>query len=689
MMARDPRSLRNLAVLGHTGSGKTSLAEAMLFNAGAITRLGKVADGTATSDYEPESIKRQASVSVSLLPLEWKGVKVNLLDTPGYFDYACEVAAALSVADAALLVVDAASGVQVGTGQMWQEVRRRSLPCLIFVNQLDRDNTEFLKVLADIQAKLDKRCLAMQMPVGAADSFQGVVDLLALAAYTGSPPQKAEVPAALSDRVTELRFKLVEAIAEQDDALLTKYLEGEELSTEALVNGLRTAVRRAAVCPVLAGAALSNRAVQPLLDALAELVPSPVEAPIPTPPRLDGASLVSLKPDPQGQLAARVFKTTADPYVGKLSLFRVYSGVLSSASQVWNASKGTDERIGQLFLLRGKNQEAVPQVGAGDIGAIAKLAATGTGDTLVGSRDQSLVFPPMELPKGLFTMAVHPKSKADLDKMSTALTRLVEEDPSLSLRRESATGEMLLTGLGDTHLEVAAERLQRKFGTEVVLTLPQVPYKETITTSTKAEFKHKKQSGGHGQYGHVYLEFEPLPTGTGFEFGEKVVGGSVPKEYVPAVEKGVVKALAEGILAGYPVTDLKITLYDGSYHPVDSSGMAFEIAAVQGVKKGLGQAQPTLVEPIVNLKVMVPESLTGDVISDLSGKRARVLGMGQQENLTVIEAQAPLAELLRYAMDLRSLTQGRGTFSVEISHYEPVPSHISERIISEAKAAKA
>ncbi len=685
-MARDPRTLRNVALLGHTGSGKTSLAEAMLFAAAAISRMGKVSEGTTASDYETESIKRRTSVSTSVLPLEWKGTKVNLLDTPGYFDYACEVTGALAAADVALLVVDAASGVQVGTGHMWREVQRRNLPCIIFINQLDRDNTDFFKVLADIQAKLDKRCLAIQVPVGATTEFQGVIDLLTMAAQLGNGTKSADVPESVKGPASELRLKLVEAIAEQDDALLAKYLEGAELPTDALLKGLRAASRSGSIRPVLAGAALSGKAIQPLLDGIVDLMPSPADVPLPTTQRSDGASPVALKADPQGPLAAQVFKTTADPYVGKLSLFRVYSGTISSGSQVHNASKGADERIGQLFLLRGKNQEPVPQVGAGDIGAIAKLAATGTGDTLLGSKDHAMLFPHIPFPKGLFTMAVNPKSKADLDKMSTALTRLVEEDPSLSLRREPATGDMLLTGMGDTHLEVAAERLQRKFGTEVVLALPQVPYKETISTSTKAEFKHKKQSGGHGQYGHVYLAFEPLPRGTGVEFAEKVVGGSVPKEYVPAVEKGVMKALQEGILAGHPVTDVKVTLYDGSYHPVDSSGMAFEIAAVQCVKKGLMQAQPTLVEPIVNLHVVVPDSLTGEVISDLSGKRARVLGMGQQDSFSVIEAQAPQSELLRYAMDLRSLTQGRGTFTWEISHYDPVPPHIGERIISEAKA---
>ncbi|MBI2866139.1 MAG: elongation factor G [Chloroflexi bacterium] len=686
-MVQDPQNIRNVVLLGHTGSGKTSLAEAMLFAAGVITRIGKVADGTTVSDYEPESIKRRTGVSTAVLPLEWKGMRVNVLDTPGYFDYACEVAAALSAADAAIVVVDAASGVQVGTNQMWRQVRSRSLPCLLVVNQLDRDNTDFFKVLDQVQAKLDKRCLPLQVPVGSAAEFQGVVELIPMAAQEGQSFPLEKVPTPLRSRAQEARLKTIEAIAEQDDALLTKYLEGEELTAKELVKGLRTATRAGGIYPVLAAAGLANTAIPSLLEAIVELLPSPAEVPLPTPKRLDGAEPVVLKADPQGPLAAQVFKTTADPYVGKLSIFRVFSGILASDSRLWNASKGAEERIGQLFLLRGKSQEPVAQVVAGGIGAIAKLATTGTGDTLVASRDQSMLFPPIEFPKGLFTMAVHPKSKADLDKMSTALARLVEEDPSLSLRREPATGEMLLTGMGDTHLEVAAERLQRKFGTEVVLTLPRVPYKETITTSTRAEFKHKKQSGGHGQYGHVFLEFEPLPTGTGFEFGEKVVGGSVPKEYIPAVEKGVVKALQEGILAGYPVTDVKITLYDGSYHPVDSSGMAFEIATVQGVKKGLAQAQPTLIEPIVNLRVIVPDSLTGDVISDLSGKRARVLGMGQQDGSTVVEAQAPLAELLRYAMDLRSLTQGRGSYTTEISHYEPVPAHVSERIISEAKAA--
>lgn len=669
MESYSPDKLRNVALLGHYGCGKTTLAEVMAIRSGAIKRLGSVQEGTSVSDYDPSEIERHMSLNVSLLPLEWKGHKINILDTPGYLDFSGEVKAAVRVADAALLVVCASSSVEVGTEQVWSHVRDASLPALIVINKMDRENADFAKTLGDIQSKLSNRCVAMQMPIGSQSEFRGYIDLVTMRAHVQDVEQ--DIPVELMDEALALRDKLVEVVVEVDDELLNKYLEGTELTTAEISGAVRRATTGGVAVPVLVVSALKGIAVDAVMDTICSSLPSPLEHLCAAPEAAASAS---------GPALALVFKTTADPFTGKISYFRVYSGEIASNSQVVNVNKGVVERIGQLFLPLGKQQTTVSKVPAGDIGAVAKLSVTATGDTL-GAKDQAALAG-IVFPKATYSLAVHPESKGDLDKMSTILPRMIEEDPALVLRRDQDTGENLLVGVGETHIEVVKDKMNRKFGVKVVLTPPAVPYKETITVATRAEHRHKKQTGGHGQYGHAVLELHPLPKGGGFEYDVKIVGGSIPSNYLPSIEKGINEARQEGVLAGFPLVDVKVTLVDGSFHPVDSSDIAFKIAAAQALKKGLQQGQPVLLEPIMNLTIRVPEGMTGDVIGDLNTKRGRVQGMIPDCGVNVISAQAPYSELLRYSIDLRSMLQGRGDFDMEFSHYEEVPAHMSQKIVA-------
>ncbi len=679
-------TIRNLALVSHCGAGKTSIAEAMLFTAGTISRLGKVDDGTTTSDYDPDEVKRKISLNLAMLPCLWKGAKINLIDTPGYSDFVGEVKAAIRVSEGAIIVVCAASGVEVGTEQVWSYSDENNLPRLIFINKMDRENADFYRIVDELRSKFGSKCLPLQLPVGAQSDFQGLVDLLTMKSYIGSPAKEAEIPSSLKTKADSFREKLVEAVAEIDDTLLEKYLGGEELSLEELGNGLRQGVVTGRIVPILVGSAIQNIGVVPLLDAIHSYLPSPKERDVVIVD--DSGKQEAMVPSQEAPLAALVFKTSADPYVGKLTYFRVYTGTIDSNSQVWNATQGKVERIGQLFILRGKTQEPVSQLSAGDIGAVAKLSLTSTGDTLC-NRDKPVKIAPILFPEPAFNESVQPKTKADLDKLGTALSRLGEEDPTLRIHRDADTNETILSGVGETHLEAAAEKMLRKFGVGVVLETPRVPYKETITISTKAEYKHKKQTGGHGQYGHVVLEIEPLPCGSGCEFADRIVGGSIPKNYIPAVEKGVNEAIQEGVLARYPVFDIKTTVCDGSFHPVDSSEICFKIAGAGALKKGLSQGQPVLLEPIMNISITIPENFTGDIIGDLNTKRAKVQGMNPGGGTNIIDAQVPQAEILRYTIDLKSITQGRGSYTVEFSHYEQVPSPIAQKIIAERQAEKA
>ncbi len=656
----------------------------MLFTSGAIQRLGSVEDGTATSDYDPLEVERHMGINLSLLPFEWQGVKLNLIDTPGYADFIGEVRSGLRVTEGAIVVICAASGVEVGTEQMWDDTEKANLPRLIFVNKMDRDNADFFSTLQGIQAKLSPRCLPLQLPIGSQSDFQGIIDLVTMKAYIGATSQEAEIPSTLQEQAEASREKLVEAIVEIDDELINKYLEGEPINNEEIFAALRKSTIAGKLVPVFVGSALQGIGTQQLFNGICHCLPSPEEKDVFVAKNVSTGNQEEVNPDSKSPLSSLVFKTSADPYVGKLSYFRVYSGVISSNSQVWNANKNSVERIGQLFTMLGKNQQPVPQVAAGDIGAVARLSLTTTGDTLC-AREHLVIFPGIEFPKANFSMSIQPQTKSDLDKMSTVLPRICEEDPSLQTRREVDTNEFIISGVGDSHLEIVKEKIRRKFGVEVKLDLPKIPYKETITMSTKAEYKHKKQSGGHGQYGHVLLELEPLSRNGGFEFAKKIFGGAIPQNYIPSVEKGVNEAKQEGVLAGYPVVDMKVTLYDGSFHSVDSSDIAFKIAAAQALKKGLSQGQPVLLEPIMNLTITVPETYTGDIASDLNTKRGRVLGMNPSDGINVIQAQAPYAELLRYAIDLRSMTQGRGSFTMEFDHYEEVPAHLTQKITADTK----
>lgn len=680
-------SIRNMVLLSHCGAGKTSLSEAMLFASGAVSRLGKVDEGTTASDYDADEIKRKISINLSVLPCEWKDTKVNIIDVPGYADFVGGAISGIRVADGAVVVVCAASGVEVGTELMWKHVEDRDLPRLVFVNKMDRENADFYKVVEQLQKKFGRRCVPIQVPIGAATSFEGVVDLVGMKAYKGDSRNEVEIPASTANQAQSFHEKMVEAVVELDDELTNKYLEGQEIATDELCRVLVQGIKSGNIIPVLTGSALQNTGILSLLDAVCQYLPSPTEvAPIEC-VNATTQQPETLEPNEGASLAALVFMTSADPYVGKVTHFRVYSGSIASNSQVWNAGKGQMERVGQLLMFRGKTQDSVPKVTAGDIGSVGKLAVTVTGDTL-SAKERQLKLPYIDLPEPVYSVSLHPKTKTDVDKLGTVLPRLAEEDPTLLVRKDADTGETLLSGMGDTHVEVAAERMQRKFGVGVELKTPKVPYKETVTSLVKAEYKHKKQTGGHGQYGHVLLEAEPLERGAGFEFAERVVGGAVPKNYIPAVEKGVLEARQEGVLARYPLVDVKVTLYDGSAHPVDSSEISFKIAAAQALKKALSQGQSVLLEPIMRLKIIVPEPFTGDIMSDLNTKRGRVLGMMQEYGSQVIEAQVPLAEVLRYAVDLRALTQGRGAYTMEYSHYEEVPPYQAEKIIAERAAEK-
>ena len=675
--------IRNVVILGHGGTGKTSFSEAALFSTGAITRMGKVDDGNTTSDFDPDEVKRQISISLSIIPCESGGTKINIIDTPGYADFQGEVKQGVRAADAALIVVDAVSGVEVGTDLAWGYADEASLPRFILVNRMDRENADFASAVSQLQARFGKKCVPLHVPIGSQGAFEGVADLLEMKAYTGEKAEAGDIPESLGSDVSTYREQLIELIAETDDDLINKYLEGEELSLDELKAGLRTAVASGSVVPILAAASTKSLGIVRILDALSSFAPSPAGRGE-TIAKDDSDGEVKLTADPAGPLAVLAFKTSADQHVGKITFLRVMSGTFEGDSHVFNANKKSNERIAQLFHLVGKNQEATQKIVAGDIGSVAKLAETTTGDTLC-ARERPLILDAIASPTPSYRLAVYPKTKADLDKLGPALARVTEEDPSLRVHRDADTNETILSGLGESHIDVTAARMKRKFGVEVDLETPKVPYKVTITGTSQTDYTHKKQSGGHGQFARVAVELSPQPRSGGFEFTSSIAGGSVPKQYIPAVQKGVEEAMKEGVLGDFPLVDVKVNLYDGKEHSVDSSEMAFKIAGAQALKQCVRDAHPVLLEPIVNLRITVPESHTGDVLSDLNGKRGKVQGMTPQGSLTVVEAQAPLAEVQRYATDLRSLTQGRAFFTMEQSHYEEVPAHLAQKIIDSAE----
>lgn len=684
-------NIRNIGIVSHGGAGKTSLAEAFLYNAGAVNRLGRVDDGTATTDFEPEEIKRKVTISAALAPCEWRDYKINCIDTPGYADFVAEVKGVLRAVDGLVVVLCAASGVEVETEKVWRYANDAGLPRIAFVNKMDRENADFDKVIAEMKQSFNGvNIVPLTLPIGAADTFKGFVDLVKMKAYTpsnqqGTQYQESAIPADLTDAAEEARLALIEAAAETDDDLLTKYLEGEELTDEEIRKGLVQSIAQGKTCPVLCGAASKNNGISWLMDAVVSYIPSPDSRVV---NGIHPVTNEAVARNTADSFSALVFKTNADPFVGRLSFIRVFSGSLKPDGNLYNASRDKSERIGSIFTLRGKNQETMSIANAGDIVVVAKLQDTVTGDTLC-DKDKPILFDPIVYPKPMFTMSIEAKNKGDEDKLGSALFKMQDEDATFRVEKNTETFQLLVSGLSDMHLDVITERMKRKFGVDVKLSDPKIPYRETIRGSVKVEYKHKKQSGGHGQYGHVWLQIEPLAPGSGFEFAENIFGGAVPRQYFPAVEKGIREAMVNGILAGYPLTDFKVTLVDGSYHDVDSSEMAFKIAASGALKKGVLQAKPVLLEPIYCLEVTVPENSMGDIIGDFNSRRGRIQGMEPiGDGLGVVRAHAPLSEVIRYSIDLRSLTQGRGSFSMSFDHYEDVPQRIAETIIAAHKKEK-
>ncbi len=683
--------IHNIGFFGHNGVGKTTLLDTILFNLGLVKRRGSVDQGNSALDYDPDEVKRRMTINMSLVHLTWKDNLLNLIDTPGYLEFVGEVISALRVVEGAVIVVCASSGIQVGTEAVWEEAVKRQVPRMIFVNRMDRENANFYKVVEEAQEIFGKAVVPLQLPIGKEADFRGVVSLRWRKAYLYDENGKAtetEIPAEMADQVEEWREQLIERIAETDDALIEKYLEGEPLTEEEIRDGMRAAIRSGNLIPVFVGSAAKNVGLDLLLDGILDTFPSAARVEAEAEDLASGET-VALKAESTGPLAALAFKTLADPYVGRLTYLRVYSGTLSSDTRVFNPNKGQEERIGQLFKIQGKEQVPVQHLVAGDIGAVAKLSATVTGDTLC-DKDRPLKLPGIEFPHPTFTYALKPRRKQDLDKLSDALTRIMEEDPTLHTEREPQTGEFLLSGMGESHLQIIAERMKRKFDVEVDLEIPRIPYRETIRKRAVAAYRHKKQTGGRGQFAEVHIELTPLPVHgdeEAFEFVDSIVGGVVPRQFIPSVEKGVRKAMQAGVVAGYPVVGVKVNLFDGKDHPVDSSDIAFQIAASQAFKKGMAEADPVLLEPIYELEVIVPDEFVGDVMGDFNARRGRVLGMEPVGGgRTRIRAQVPLAECQRYATDLRSMTQGRGRFSMRFDHYEEVPSHLAEKIIEEARA---
>jgi elongation factor G len=679
--------IRNVGLFSHGGAGKTSLVEAFLLVSGGTKRLGKIEDGSTVSDFDPDEIKRGMSISTSIVPIEWEDHKINVLDVPGYADFIGEAHAAMRVVDGAVILVDSSAGVEVGTEHIWNMCEERKLPRLIFANKMNRENADFKRTLDSVRAAFGKSVAPIQFPIGSDRTFRGVVDLLSNTAMVFSDDAAGAVeiipiPDDLAEECALHRKAVVESIAEHNEELMLRYLDDEEISDQELFSELRSCIEDGSVTPMLCGATQYTRCIQPLLSAIVRELP-PASQRI-EPARINGQD-GELTADENGPFAALAFKTVADPHVGRVTYFRVFSGGMSAHSHVRNGSRGTDERIGQPFYPFGKEHIAADRITVGDIGGVAKLASVMTGDTLC-AENADIVLEPIRFPASSYSAAVHAKSKADLDKLSQALTRLQEEDPTLVISRDPASGETIVSGMGEPHIQIALDRMSRRSGVQVDVALPRVAYRETISAPTRAEYKHKKQTGGAGQYGHVFLELEPLTEGE-FEFSEQVVGGSVPRNYFPAVEKGIREALEAGPLAGFPVVNVKATLTDGSYHDVDSNEMAFKIAAKEAFKRGVSTAQPTLLEPVSRLRVTVPDAFLGDVMSDLNGKRAHVNGIAPGEHGdTIIEAFAPSAEIQRYAMDLRSITQGRGTFTAEFDHYQPVPTHLVDGIRQHATA---
>jgi elongation factor G len=686
------KNIRNVGIVGHGGSGKTSLVSAILFDTGATNRLGRVDDGNAPTDYDDEEIERKITISAKLAFCEWNKNKINILDTPGFGNFIQEARGALRVADAALVVVDAVSGVMVQTEKAWSYADEFQLPRLVIVNRMDRDTASFERSLESIHQRLGRMCVPIQIPLGEEKAFKGVADLIQMKAYVyqtdGSGKfTEGDIPADSSARANEYREKLIEAVAESDEKLMEKFFDTGSLSNEEVIAGLKKQVSEGKIYPVLYASAIGNIGIQPLLNSILNLLPDAT-----------ARGTVAGK-DPQGKdiqrkiadnepFSAFVFKTFSDPFTGRISLFRVCSGTLTTELQPFNTNKGSTERLGSIVLLQGKTQVAVPKLHAGDIAAVAKLKDTQTGDTLC-DKAHLIAYPAVKWIEPVISFAIEPKSRGDEEKISTAIHKLMDEDLGLRYAREPQTKEFLISGQGQMHVEMAVARLKKRYGVEVLLHPPKVPYRETIKGKADVQGKHKKQSGGHGQYGDCKIRMEPLPRGGDFEFVNEIFGGAIPKNFIPAVEKGIQEARQKGVLAGFPTVDFRVVLYDGSYHDVDSSEMAFKIAGSLAFKKGIKEARPILLEPVMNVEVQGPEEFAGDLMGDLNSRRGRVQGMEVRGHTTVIKAQVPLAEMLSYASDLTSKTGARGSYTMEFSHYDEVPAHLSDKVIANAKAGAA
>jgi len=675
-------NIRNVALISHVGAGKTSLLDAALYDTGAVTRQGKVDEGSSVADHDPDELKRRMTLNAKVLPVEWKNTKINFIDTPGYADFVGEVKAGLRVADAALVVVTAEKGVEVGTELTWQYADERKLPRMVLINKLDRENTSFDQALESLRNQFGLKVVPLQLPIGEQIGFRGVVDLVSQKGYTfegGNKVQEVSIPAELKDKISSYREQLIESAVESDDDVMEKFLEGEELSDEEILSVVKKGTRSGQLIPVLCGSGSKNIGVQTLLDAIVDYLPSAADS-VPE----DAKAF-------DNNLSMFVFKTAA-AQVGTISNFRIYTGTLKPDSHVYNVQTKADERIGQLIIPRGKSQDTATEIPAGDFGAVAKLSNTHTRDTLTSSKDVTATLEPINFPEPSYTVAVFPRSKADLDKMSNALARVVEEDRTLRIARDPETAEVLLSGIGESHIQITLEGIKRKYGVDLEARDPRISYRETIRKKARANGRHKRQSGGHGQFGDVWLEIEPLPLGgeETFVFEDKIVGGVVPGQFIPGVEKGVRESLKRGFISGNPLVYVKVALVDGKYHPVDSSAQSFEIAASLGMQEAVPQANPTILEPIMTVTITVPESNMGDVMSDINTKRGRVLGMTPVGNgMQQITANVPQAEMLHYASDLRSITQGRGSFTMELYQYEEVPPNVQQEIIAQHKKEKA
>jgi len=691
MKAYDAPSIRNVAVVGHGGCGKTTLVSALLFGMGAVNRLGRVEEGTTVTDFDPEEVERRISLQTALAYGEWKKSKLNLLDAPGYANFLAEAQSALAGADAALVVVDAVAGVEVQTERMWGLAAEAGLPRIALVNRMDRERASFERALESLREAFGRPVMPVALPLGEEADFRGLVDLLSERAYVYAEDQSGsvstqDVPPQLAERVAALRGELVEMVAETSESLMEEFFEQGTLPTDKLLAGLRDAVRDGKLFPALPVSALTNVGTATLLDAVVDLLPSPAERPAARGTEPGGAA-AERPATPEAPLSAFVFKSLADVHAGRITLLRVLSGVLKSDSTVHNASRDAAERVGHLFLLQGKNQVPVDEVRAGDIGAVAKLKETQTGDTLA-DKASPIVYPALRFPDPVTTFAIEPKSRGDEDKISTALQRLLEEDPVLRVTRDAQTHEMLISGMGQLHIEVLVSKLRKRFKVEVNLKKPKIPYLETIKGSAEGHGRHKKQTGGHGQFGDCKIRVKPLARGSDFAFVDDIFGGSIPKNYIPAVEKGIQDARSRGFLAGYPMVDFQVELYDGQYHDVDSSELSFKIAGSLAYKDAIAKCKPTLLEPVMRVEITVPEDYAGAVMGDLSSRRGRPQGMEPRGRLQLIKAEVPMAEMLSYDAELTSMTGGRGSYHMELDHYDEVPTHLQEKVIAAARAER-